>query len=124
MSGAGAALVVELRVRGIELVAHDGSIMAWPPGSLTEAEADAVRLHRAAVLAMLEGELSWRLEAMRAQVPASGAIPFLVAQPFSHAPGPGSCISCGSPVVPTQRARCRLCLLAVGIVLRGDGHSA
>ena len=124
MSGAGAALVAELRVRGVELVAHDGSILAWPPKSLSQAEADAVRLHRATLLALLEGELSWRVDAMRPQVPVTGPIPFLVAQPFTRASGPGSCISCGSPVVPSQRFRCRLCLLAVGLVLRGDGDSA
>ena len=124
MKGAGAALVADLRVRGIELVARAGSILAWPPKSLTEVEVDAVRLHRAALLAMLEGELSWRVEAMRPQVTAAGAIPLLVARPFTRAPGPGSCISCGSPVLPTQRARCRLCLLAVQLVLHGDGDGA
>jgi hypothetical protein len=123
MNGAGAALVAELRVRGVELVAHAGAILAWPPRSLTDAEADEVRMHRAALLAMLEGELSWRVDAMRPQVPVTGPIPFLVAQPFSHAPGPGSCISCGSPVVPAHRARCRLCLLAVQLVLRGDADA-
>ncbi len=61
--------------------------------------------------------IKWRVEAMRAQIPAAGGIPFLVAVP--DIPGAaGVCLSCGDPIeLVGYVQRCRLCTCAATRVL-------
>ncbi len=63
-------------------------------------------------------EVAWRLEAMRKQVPPSGAIPDLISR---EAPiQPGTCFSCGDLLRGSQRYRCRPCAVAAAIAIWGS----
>ena len=62
-------------------------------------------------------ELAWRVEAMRKQIPPSGAIPDLVAR---EAPvRSGTCFSCGDPLTANQHYRCRPCAVAAAVAIWG-----
>ena len=64
-------------------------------------------------------EVLWRVEAMRPQVPATGAIPLLVAR---YKPvGVGRCVSCGDAVPSDNPGRCGLCVTAAVWVLHRPG---
>jgi hypothetical protein len=70
-----------------------------------------------AVTPELHGEVAWRVEAMRRQVPAKGSIPDLIARETPCRPG--SCLSCGDPLTANQHYRCRLCAVAAAIAIWG-----
>jgi len=66
-------------------------------------------------------DVRWRVEAMRPQVPAVGAVPFLKVRP--GAGGAGRCLSCGDPAA--VGSRCRPCIEATNRVIaevRGDAR--
>lgn len=69
-----------------------------------------------AVVAILDCEVRWRADAMRPQVPTTGAIPCLRARP-GPLWEPGQCHSCTNELGPTERYRCRLCVAAINAVL-------
>ncbi len=65
-----------------------------------------------------EQEVAWRIDAMRPQVTAHGAIPLLLARlgiRFPH----GTCCSCGAPLSPDERYRCGPCVAAAVVVMEG-----
>jgi hypothetical protein len=101
-------------------VRRDGSqLVVEGPRSL-ESLARSLLAEKADVLAALAAEVegvAWRIEAMRPQVPASGAIPLLLARPGIRFPI-GTCGSCGDPVADdAHRYRCDPCTTAVIAVL-------
>ncbi len=77
--------------------------------------AAVVKLHKPALVALLREEeavISWRVEAMRPQIPERGPIPFLVAV-SGIPPSPNTCPSCGEAFTPTGSSpRCRRCTVA------------
>lgn len=83
---------------------------------------DRQRLGNGSAVAAFDDVL-WRVEAMRAQVPAGGgALPYLMARPGPRPPG--TCPSCGDPVA--GGLRCPPCLEAVQVVTaeaRGAAHA-
>ena len=63
-------------------------------------------------------EVAWRVEVMRAQIPPSGPIPFLVALPEAETLFlPGHCGSCGDPLEDGRRFRCAPCQEAAWLAL-------
>ncbi len=116
-----AVLFADLRVRGIHLeLAGDQLRCRADVGILTSDLAATIKPHKPALIALLQEEdaaISWRVEAMRKQIPAAGAVPFLVARP-GVSPAAGACLSCGDPIkLVGYVPRCRLCAVAAGRVL-------
>ena len=107
-----AEMVASLRRRGILLVpAGDGRLRYRPRESLSGAERVVLARHSDAILALFDADpVDWRAAVMAVQVPRTGAIPLLVAQPGIRFP-PGSCCSCGDPR-PADRYRCAPCAAA------------
>jgi len=62
-------------------------------------------------------EVAWRVEAMKGQIPPSGAIPDLIAREVPARPG--TCFSCGDPLTASQHYRCRPCAVAAAIAVWG-----
>lgn len=95
-----AALLAELRALGAT-VAADGDRLAIdaPAGALTPALLARLRAHKPLILATLaadEPAVAWRVALPRAQLPASGPLPFLTAR---RTPGRGErCPRRGEPV--------------------------
>jgi hypothetical protein len=115
-----AEMVATLQSRGVVLVpTSDGRIHYRPKEALSSSERDALTRLRNAVHAELERDpVAWRVAAMATQLPSSGAIPLLLARPGVVMPM-GSCCSCGDPLRPDQRHRCRPCVdAAVRVVAR------
>ena len=121
-------LLEQVRALEAELVVEDGRLLVqeWRaplPGDLRE----VLRAHKTELLEVLsptgaethvsDREVAWRVEAMRPQLPAKGAIPTLVARP-DLSPAPGCCTSCGDPLKPGERYRCAPCVGAAWLVLR------
>jgi hypothetical protein len=103
-------IVRSLRHRGILVVpSGDGRLRYCPREALSEADRDALALHRAAILALLESDpVGWRAAVMATQIRGNGAIPLLFARPGMRL-APGSCYSCGDPRI-VDRLRCRPCV--------------
>jgi hypothetical protein len=73
---------------------------------------------RSLVARLEAGEITWRVAAMRPQVPPRGPIPFLIARSDARRrDAPGHCPSCGESKEPDQRFVCRACQRAKWIVL-------
>jgi hypothetical protein len=92
-----------------------GHIEPLTAEELLEETADLDRRLRGQSPASVDPEVAWRIEAMRPQYPADGAIPLLRARPdrlFDH----DVCVSCGSPL-SDRRPRCGPCVEAVNIVV-------
>lgn len=68
-----------------------------------------------ALLAAEEAGVSWRVAAMRAQIPELGPIPFLVAR--ADPIQPGACLSCGAPLPGHRTIRCPMCAVAARMVV-------
>jgi hypothetical protein len=72
----------------------------------------------ARVLPTLDAALAWRVDAMRAQIPPRGPIPFLVARLDLATPHtPDHCRSCGDPLDEGRRYRCAPCQEAAWLAL-------
>ena len=90
-------VVERLVARGVLLVVAGDRLRFRPRGAVTPELREALIEHKAEVVRLLEVEehqVRWRAEVMRAQVPPSGQIPFLVAR-RSVPEEPGACLSCG-----------------------------
>jgi hypothetical protein len=65
-----------------------------------------------------DADIGWRVKVMRAQIPTSGPIPFLVALPEEETLFlPGHCGSCGDPLAAGRRLRCAFCQEAAWLAL-------
>jgi hypothetical protein len=113
------------RAKGIKLRADlaAGCIRYRPRGAVD------LRLYNAlcdlndelvALLSRDDPEIAWRVEAMRAQVPAHGPILALCARLDVSIPTPpGMCASCGEPREAGQTYVCRACQAAKRLTLEG-----
>ena len=113
-------LLGSLRRRGILVVpTGDGTLRYRPREALSAEERAVLARHRDALCGLFDADpIGWRTAVMAAQVPRHGAIPLLLARPGMRFP-PGSCCSCGEPLGPDQRSRCRACVTAAVAVLTG-----
>ena len=117
MDGVGAALLAEARALGLEVRADGGRLVVRGPRSRA-ALAQRVLARKQDVLERLATEVAdvaWRAEAMRAQVPERGPLPFLAARDV--VPTPGLCRSCGDPMSEDRVARCAPCAQAAWLAL-------
>ena len=64
----------------------------------------------------IAGELPWRVEALRPQVPVQGTIYFRPIRSLS-VDAPGTCSLCGDPLPAAGRFRCDPCAIAAQLVL-------
>lgn len=111
----GLILLREARRAGLRVTASGDRLLVQGPRRL-EAVARTLLAQKRAVLEALAEEVAWRLNAMRSQVTATGAIPLLLARP--GAPWePDRCCSCGDPIGSDDRYRCPLCVEAAVAVL-------
>lgn len=118
-------LLNELAVRGVELrAAPEGDgILFRPRLALDDALVRALSAHKTELMPLVaqtsSPAVAWRVMVMRAQMPARGPIPLLLARP--QAPllrdAPGRCGSCGDPREEGQRYVCRACQAAKWLVL-------
>ncbi len=114
-------LLADLRTRGVHLDVDGDQIRARFKGRTLDPDLAAViRANKPALIAHLQEEeaaISWRVEAMREQIPAGGPIPFLVAVP-NVVPAAGVCLSCGDAFeLVGYVPRCRLCTVAAARAL-------
>jgi hypothetical protein len=116
-----AALLADLHRRGIRLsVSGERLGVDAPKGIVTPNLRAALVEHKADLIRLLgtdDSEVAWRVEAMRPQVPRTGAIPVLLARPEAKTAPCGTCVSCGDPLVEDRRSRCAPCVSAVERVL-------
>ncbi len=111
-------LLHELRDRGIAVWPKADGFISYlaPPDALLTAELhQAMVAEKPSLLAYLEAEVHWRVDAMRRQCTCRTVWPFLVARPSTTRAG--ACLSCGVPLAPVEQGRCALCLEAVRRVL-------
>ena len=108
-------VVAELTRRGVEVAVDRARLRFRPQGAVTPDLRAALIQHKTDVtrLLVLRDEVAWRIEAMRPQVPNSGAIPVLLAQPDARTAPRGTCVSCGDPLAGDRRIRCAPCVAAV-----------
>jgi hypothetical protein len=113
----GLTLLRDARRAGLIVSAQGEQLVIRGPRSL-EALAQSLLAAKPAVLLALteEQEIAWRVEAMRPQVPATGAIPLLLARPGRRFER-GTCCSCGDHLAAVDRYRCSPCASAVVAVL-------
>lgn len=105
-----AEIIVALRRRGVLLApAGDGRLRYRPRGALTASERAELALHRDGIAALFNADpIGWRAAVMATQTPHTGAIPLLLARPEVPVVA-GTCCSCGDPLAPDDRYRCRPC---------------
>jgi hypothetical protein len=114
----GLMLLRQARQAGLRVGADGDRLVVEGPRRL-ESMARTLLAEKPEVLRALarEGtEVGWRVQVMRPQVPAKGAIPLLVARPG----GPwdqGRCCSCGDALEADERYRCGPCVAATVAVL-------
>lgn len=115
----GLMLLREARRAGLQVTANGDTLVVQGPRRL-ESVARTLLAEKPRILQALadEHEVTWRIDAMRPRVPAKGAIPFLFARPDARWPV-GRCCSCGDPLGPDERYRCRPCVAAAVAVLEG-----
>jgi len=115
----GLTLLRQAREAGLRVGTDGDRLLIEGPRRL-EAVARALLVEKPQVLRALsqeQDEIAWRVVAMRPQVPATGAIPLLLARPGIRFPL-GTCCSCGDPLGPDDRYRCRPCADAAVAVLK------
>jgi hypothetical protein len=112
-------VLAELTRRGVELVVDGDRLRFRPQSAVTPDLRDALIEHKADLIRLLgpDDDVAWRVEAMRPQVPRTGAIPILLARPEAKSAPLGMCVSCGDPLTEGRRIRCAHCVRAVERVL-------
>jgi hypothetical protein len=116
----GLTLLREARLAGLQVTARGDRLVVQGPHRL-KAVARRLLAAKATVLEALAVEqeaVTWRIDAMRPQVTVTGAIPLLIARPGAIGLR-GGCCSCGDPLAPDDRYRCRPCVEAAAVVLEG-----
>ncbi len=110
-----AALLADLMQRGVRFEVDGDRLRCRGKTSvLTPDQTAAIKTNKSALIDLLreEAAISWRVEAMREQIPERGPIPFLVAV-SGIPPSPNVCPSCGEPFTPTgYTPRCPRCTVA------------
>ena len=102
-----------LREKGIVVVPDGDRLRFRPQHAITPELRTALIEHKVDILRILghdwDSEVGWRAEAMRPQVPRTGAIPLLLARPGARTASPGACVSCADPLVEGRVYRCAPC---------------
>jgi len=108
-------VLAELARRGVEVAVDGDRLRFRPQGAVTPDLRAALAEHKADLIRLLgdDEEVAWRVEAMRPQVPRTGAIPVLLARPEAKYAPRGTCVSCGGPLAAGRRSRCAPCVRAV-----------
>jgi hypothetical protein len=111
----GLTLLGEARAAGLEIkVEGDRLVVRGPRSAAPLAEQLLSMKHEViALLGSQEDDVAWRIEAMRPQVPRTGAIPCLLARPEAKTSPDGTCVSCGDPLAMDRRIRCVPCASAI-----------
>jgi hypothetical protein len=116
----GLMVLAQARAAGLEVHAEGDTLVIRGPAS-ADALARAVLAHKPEVLALLaavDPEVTWRVEALRPQIPARGPIRRFVTRTETPATdAPRCCGRCGDPLPEGRRFRCAPCVRAVEIVL-------
>lgn len=113
-------LLAELSRRGVAIAVAGDRLRFRPQDAVTPDLRAALVEHKADLIRLLiadDGEVAWRVEAMRPQVPRTGAIPVLLARSEAKTAPRGMCVSCGDPLAAGRRSRCAPCVSAVERVL-------
>src|SRR6266536_2515893 len=87
-------LLAELSRRGVELAVEGERLRFRPQEAITLELRAALVEHKSVLLRLLENEaheVRWRMDAMRSQVPRTGAIPTLLARPEAKFSPRGTC---------------------------------
>ncbi len=115
----GVILLRQARLAGLRVTASGDTLVVEGP-RLLEPIARTLLAEKPQVMRALadEREVAWRIDVMRPQVPAKGAIPLLLARPDAVR-GSGLCCSCGGSLAADERYRCRPCVAAAVAVLAG-----
>ncbi|MGO9179009.1 MAG: hypothetical protein ACLQBX_01965 [Candidatus Limnocylindrales bacterium] len=110
-------LLSEARFAGLRVTASGNQLVVQGPRRL-EPMARLLLAEKPTILRALaeEQEVAWRIDAMRPHVPATGAIPLLLARPDAMRCA-GLCCSCGDPVGPAEGYRCAPCVAAAVALL-------
>ncbi len=101
------AVITEARAAGLDVRADADRLVIRGPRT-QEHLARQLLDQKSQVLAVLEAEdaeVAWRIAAIRPQVRPRGPIPVLTARPVTHFPR--CCTSCGDPIDPPRRYRCK-----------------
>ncbi len=110
-------LLQQARLAGLHVTTSGATLVVQGPRRL-EPIARTLLAEKPQVMQVLadEREVAWRIDAMRPQVTAKGAIPLLLVRPDATR-GRGLCCSCGESLGPNDRYRCRACVIAAVAVL-------
>src|SRR5437867_5064291 len=112
---------------GISIRAVDTELYIRPDGIVTPTVRRWLEQHRLEVIAELDPDVAWRVEAMRPQVPPPpAAIPVLMARPDVTG-AVGCCMSCSDslPTVPEiGTGVCDPCRVAASLVMRSTSRAA
>jgi hypothetical protein len=114
----GLVLLRQARLAGLQVRGDGDRLVVHGPRRL-EPVARTLLAEKPGILRALaeEHEIAWRVDAMRSRVPATGAIPLLLALPGVRFQL-GTCCSCGEQLAPDDRYRCGPCADAAVAVLR------
>ena len=113
-------VLAELTRRGVEIAVAGDRLRFRPRDAVTPDLRAALIEHKTDLIRLIgtdDADVAWRVEAMRGQAPRHGPIPILLARPEARTAPPGTCLSCGDPLLPDRRGRCAPCVRAVEIVL-------
>ncbi len=113
-------LLAELSRRGVELAVEGERLRFRPQEAITLELRAALVEHKSVLLRLLENEaheVRWRMDAMRSQVPRTGAIPTLLARPEAKFSPRGTCRHCGDELQPDRPIACVPCVRAVELLL-------
>ncbi len=113
----GLMLLLQARLAGLQVTTSGDQLVVRGPRRL-ETMARALLAEKPQVMRALavEGEVGWRIEAMRPQLTAQSAIHLLLARPGIPFE-PRSCCSCGDALAASDRYRCGPCVAAAVAVL-------
>ena len=123
-----AALVDELRRRGVELRAEGDRLRYRPVSAVTPEDVEALRRHKSELLAILAPPPPDPAEVARRVITFSAQLAEWVASGRQSAPvfavpgvlaAAGGCFSCGFTLEPGRSWRCETCIAAVEHTLRG-----
>jgi hypothetical protein len=112
-------VLAELTRLGVEVAVAGDRLRFRPQEAVTPDLLAALIEHKIDLIRLLgsDDEVTWRIEAMRPQVPRTGTIPILLARPEAKYAPRGTCVSCGDPLPAARRSRCTPCVSAVERVL-------
>lgn len=111
------AVLHELRRAGVQVRLTPSGLVVTPRSAFDARLRRLVVRHKADLVASLDPEVGWRVNAMRQQVTGDRALPLLVARTvvtFS----PNRCLSCGNTTEDAEAgySRCAACRTAAGLV--------